>query len=337
MKSLKRHCLQNFILTGIYLPRLIRFSFLKAPFFLLYAIYYALRYHYFRSRYDAIIAYDPILTGMAGIVIAKLTGAKLIVEVNGNYRSSFIISSMNTEVLYVIKKRIVDFVIPFVLKQADAVKLLYKDQLRGYPGVKISGQVACFHAFVPISDLKPSDNKEKNILFLGFPWYLKGVDILIKAFIKVSPLFPEYSLKVVGYCPDKSYFRKLAEDNRQIELLDPVSYENAMKLMSRCSLFILPSRTEAMGRVLLEAMACRKPVVASDVDGIPTYVMDGYNGLLFRSEDSNDLVEKMIKILGDDSFAAQIAENGYAYVHRHLSEEKFLNAYRNLLKQVLDD
>lgn len=336
-KTLRIKYLNNFTLRGLYLPARIRFSSFKAPFYFLYAVAFALWCNYFRARYDAVIAYDPILTGLVGVVISKLTGAKLIVEVNGNYRSSFIEASKDTGKLHALKKRAVDFVIPFVLGKAHAVKLLYKDQLRGFPGIKISGGITCFHAFVPIAKLKPCDCDEKNILFLGFPWYLKGVDVLIKAFNRVSPLFPEYSLKVVGYCPDKSYFRKLAGDNNRIELCDPVYYEDAIKLISNCSLFILPSRTEAMGRVLLEAMACRKPIIASDVDGIPTYIIDGHTGLLFRSEDVDDLAEKMMKVLGDKSFAARLAGNGYEYVHRHLSERQFLDAYQDLLMKVLRD
>ena len=58
--------------------------------------------------------------------------------------------------------------------------------------------------------------------------------------------------------------------------------------MARCRVFVLPSRTEAMGRVLIEAMAMGKTCIASAVDGIPHYVRDEDTGLLFRSGDAAD-------------------------------------------------
>ena len=113
----------------------------------------------------------------------------------------------------------------------------------------------------------------KYLLFLGYPWYLKGVDVLIKAFNRVSSEFPEYKLKIVGYCPEGfDYYEKLAQGNTNIEFHKPVFYDKVIKLMAGCSLFILPSRTEAMGRVLLEAMACKKPIIASNVGGIPEII-----------------------------------------------------------------
>ena len=139
---------------------------------------------------------------------------------------------------------------------------------------------------------------------------MKGVDILIKAFNKISNEFSEYTLKVVGYCDDKSYFEKISSNNKQIQLCNPVNYSEVIKLMEGCSLFILPSRTEAMGRVLLEAMASKKPIIASNVDGIPTYIKDGYNGLLFESENVDDLAEKMHTVMSDENYARQLADNG---------------------------
>lgn len=86
--------------------------------------------------------------------------------------------------------------------------------------------------------------------------------------------------------------------------------------------------------VLLEAMASKKPVIASDVDGIPRYVKDGYNGLLFQSGDVESLVDKIKIILQDENFAIKIADNGYNYVFENLSESMYLKQFVAMIEKV---
>lgn len=338
-KEFRHFNIGNFTLKGLYLPQSIRYmnlirNFLYVIFTFLVVIYS----HYFKRRYDVIITYDPFATGLLALIISKVTKVKFIVEVNGNYKAAFISDPKNVKFSEKLKKKIIMFIIPFVLKRTDRVKLLYENQLAPFNGLKLSKKVECFHDFVPISHFKPDIPSEaKYILFLGFPWFLKGVDILLKAFNKISNDYPEYYLKIVGYCNDKTYYQQLAENNQQIQLCNPVHYHEAIKLMEGCSLFILPSRTEAMGRVLLEAMASKKPIIACNVDGIPTYIKHGYNGLLFESENIDDLAEKMKTILGNEDYAKQIAENGYKYVYERLSEDCYVKKFRNMIEKTLND
>jgi glycosyltransferase involved in cell wall biosynthesis len=117
---------------------------------------------------------------------------------------------------------------------------------------------------------------------------------------------------------------------------DPVWYDDVIQLIQDCSIFVLPSRTEAMGRVLLEAMAAKKPIIASNVDGIPTYIKHGYNGLLFESENVDDLAIKIKDVLNNSEYATTLAENAYAYVNLELSEEKYVEAYRDFVERVVN-
>ena len=157
---------------------------------------------------------------------------------------------------------------------------------------------------------------------------------MIKAFKKVSGEFPEYCLKIVGYCPDRNPYEQLAGANAKIRLCGPVRYEEVIKLMAECSLFILPSRTEAMGSVLLEAMASKKPIIASNVDGIPTYIKHGYNGLLFQSENVDDLAAKMRSVLKDGDFAGQLGTNAFKYVHEKLSEQCYMERFDHMVSTL---
>jgi glycosyltransferase involved in cell wall biosynthesis len=336
-KYFRHYSIGNFLVRGLYLSQKIRYiNLLRNFLFLIFTITIATYSHYFKRNYDVIIAYDPLGTGIIGLIISKLIGAKFIVEVNGNFKAAFISTQKTSTFFEQLKKKLSEFIIPLVLKHADGIKLLYQNQMEAFNKLKLFCLIECFHDFVPVSHFKQNSNESKYILFMGHPWHLKGVDILIRAFNQVSPEFPEYILKIVGYCDDKTYFTNLCENNDKIHLCHPVQYNDAIKLMEGCALFILPSRTEAMGRVLLEAMASKKPIIASDVDGIPTYIKHSFNGLLFQSENVQDLAEKMRILLKDKKYAEQLAENGYRFVVEKLSEKCYLKNYSDFIERILN-
>jgi len=299
----------------------------------------ALRLHYFGKGYDVVISPNPHLSGLIAVIIGFFTGTKVVVEVQGNFEEAFRYEkagSMGLEER--IKESFGRKIIPFVLKKADMIKLLYERQIDPL-NIKGIEHVLCrnFPDFTPVSRFKGADIRdEKYILLLGHPWYLKGVDLLIKAFHKVSRDFPEYRLKVVGWCPEgRQYFEDLAENDCRIELRGPVYYDEVVTLMSGCSLYVLASRTEAMGRVLIEAMACSKPIVASGVGGVPSIIKNGYNGVLFKSQDIDDLAQKIRMVLSDADLARRLGENGYKYMNEFLSEECFVENYRRAIGEIV--
>jgi glycosyltransferase involved in cell wall biosynthesis len=113
-----------------------------------------------------------------------------------------------------------------------------------------TGRTSVFHEFTALRTIPQTEAGERYILFLGFPWLLKGVDILIQAFNRISARHPDVRLRIVGHCPDRTLFEALAAGNPRVSLERAVPREQAMALMAGCSLFVLPSRSEAMGRVL---------------------------------------------------------------------------------------
>lgn len=290
-------------------------------------------------RYEVIIASNPLGSGLSGLLISKLTKARLIVEVNGNYSRAFKFSHLSeSQILFTkLKDKISRLLIIFVLRRASIVKLLYPWQLDSLKGAK-NINTCVFHNFVPTEMFqKAKKSDDKFILLLGHPWYLKGVDILIRAFNLITNEFPDYKLKIVGWCPDGiEYYEKLAGKNERIQFSGPVDYKQVVRLMTSCSLYVLASRTEAMGRVLLEAMASRKPIIASDVDGVPYIIKDRYNGLLFRSEDVEDLAEKIRMVLSDNKLAEKLASNGHKCVMENLSERLYIEKYQEVIEGIIE-
>jgi len=82
-------------------------------------------------------------------------------------------------------------------------------------------------------------------------------------------------------------------------------------LLKSADLFVLPSGYEGFGIVLLEAMTCYQPVVASDVGGVPYVVENGKTELLFKSGDVNDLADKVIFLLKNKELRERMGRAGY--------------------------
>ena len=102
--------------------------------------------------------------------------------------------------------------------------------------------------------------------------------------------------------------------------------------MEGALILILPSRTEAMGRVLLEAMGARKPVIASNVDGIPYYVQDGFNGLLCRPGDAEDLAGKLRQLLCDTGLREKLAANGLVAARTKYDEKAYAREFGEMVR-----
>jgi glycosyltransferase involved in cell wall biosynthesis len=276
------------------------------------------------GRYEAVIAYGPHRTGFAGWAIARLTGAAFILEMPGHPLKPY---QFVHGVVARLKRTFSPAVVRFMVRRADHVRLLYPAQLEGV-AQRDPADVSVFHNFVPIGTIRPPSTDQAPstrpyILFIGYPWYLKGVDVLIRAFHRIAAGFPDVELRIVGHCPDRTPFERLRAGSDRIHFHKPVPHAEAMRMMQDCSVFVLPSRTEAMGRVLLEAMAAARPIVASAVDGIPHYIHHGDNGLLFRTEDDADLAAQLERVLGNPQEARAIGERGHARVREQLSEEQY--------------
>ena len=118
----------------------------------------------------------------------------------------------------------------------------------------------------------------------------------------------------------------------------PVLPSEMPEHMGRCAIFVLPSRTEAMGRVLLEAMACAKPRIGSDLEGIPTVIADGVDGLLFRPGDADDLAAKLDRLMGDANLRKQMGVAGHLRAVAEFNADRYFRRlfdfYGRVLRQV---
>jgi len=289
-----------------------------------------------RRGYDAIVAYGPFSFAVVASLLRKLTGAKLVIEIPGPPLGAhaFELGLQNR-----IKARLARLFVPALLRSADALRLYFPDQLQELPPGKYPPAFV-FPDLVAVKTIASMGGREagksgRYALFIGHPFERKGVDVLIKAFQLISSKYPDLTLRIVGYCRDLSPYQALAADNPRVEFLPGQPHDKAMELMAGCTLFVLPSRAEGVPRVLIEAMALRKPVISTRVYGIPYLIENGVHGLLTEPDDVEGLASKMELLLDDPVLAGRIAEQGRDRIFSQFSEESYREGFRKMMETLV--
>lgn len=286
-----------------------------------------------QNKLDVIYAYDPLTLGLCGTILKWLTGARLVTEINGHLLTAGFLGRQGW--LSRLRKKVYQTVIAISLGNSAHVKLLNHKMLDEFGRYIPRGRYAIFSDFVPTDCFKSGGQDLKFIFFVGHPFYLKGVDILIKAFKQVATDFPDYRLKIMGYNNhDLDDYKAMAGECASIEFIKPVFYEEIIPYFQNCSFFVLPSRSEAMGRVLIEAMAVGKAIVASRVGGIPEVVEDGKTGILFESGDVAGLARAMRLLLEQPQMRQQMGKAGFERMTCLFSRSKYMENFTNLLDQA---
>lgn len=142
----------------------------------------------------------------------------------------------------------------------------------------------------------------------------KSVDTLIKAVPLIIKKEPNIQVLIVGFGHLEDKLKKLAVDlgvSEQVIFCGKVSDEDLILAYNAGDIFVLPSLAELEGMVVLEAMACGKPLLIADSSGSASPYLVSDNGFLFKPEDARDLAEKAVKMLADDKLRAVMAKNSF--------------------------
>ena len=277
-------------------------------------------------RFDLVVTYDPLKTGLLGALCAPIVGSKLVTEVNGVYTSPAQDMDGGGRLSTKLKRWLLPRIEGFVLGRADGVKLLFPKQVAQFDKQLRGKTVAAFPCRVNVRAFLECAQQpgEKEILFAGFPFYLKGVDVLIEAFKVISDEYPDWRLKILGWYPDNTPLLKAIGKHPRIFHQPPVFHRDMPAQIQGCSIFVLPSRSEAMGRALVEAMAAGKACIGANVDGIPSVIDDGVNGLLFAREDPIDLSKKMRLLIANPELRAELGKAAHETALAKFTDEVYL-------------
>jgi glycosyltransferase involved in cell wall biosynthesis len=166
------------------------------------------------------------------------------------------------------------------------------------------------------------DNNKRIILFIGRLHPMKGVDILIQAYARLVEEFDDILLVFVG--PDDGCLDYLKNQVMLLGLSDrivftgPLYGQEKFDVYKDSDIFVLPSRYEIFGLVLIEASAFSLPIIASNLPSISEIIQDGRTGRLFTSGLVQSLIEKISEALQNPEKSRKMAEN-----NRLVSEQRY--------------
>ena len=176
----------------------------------------------------------------------------------------------------------------------------------------------------------------------------KGHDILIRALAKVAERCENFYLLIVGpteedasasYQLDKTYLRELRWLVADIGLRQRVIFTGTQRdiaaVYRSLDLLVLPTLREGFGRVLIEAMAMQKPVVASQVGGVPEVVEDGVTGFLVPPGDPKALARAILKVMLNKELAIELGKNGRSRVERMFVIEEHIPEMEKVYLELL--
>lgn len=193
-----------------------------------------------------------------------------------------------------------------------------------------------------LSPLPTLPEKKNTILAVGRldAWYYKGFDLLIKAWGRIAKNHPSFVLQFAGTGSEKSvkFLKKHIEDNgieKQVEFL---GFRDDMEsIYKESSIFVLSSRYEGFGLVLIEAMSQGCACIACDFGGRQgDIIQHGYNGLLCPIDNVDSLADSIEKLISDKQLRLKVQNNAISSLSKY-SKKSVSLSWNNLINNICEN
>lgn len=327
---------------------LFKFRFITYFVYFFYSIFLCIRFIW-AWEYHVIIAQSPFQALAPAIVLLPLrflrvrNRPKLIIEIHNDWTEGVMLYHPGP--FSRIEKACRLILGGFALRQADAYRVI-SDYCRS---LLPTSQKPVF-VFPTFTDLEafaePSEECIEKMwrrygtgffITAGMLIELKGIHHLIKAFADLLPRHPEARLLIAGKGRDEQKFRYLARSlgvEQKVEFVGHLEQADLAGLVKNSLAFILPSLTEGLGRVVIEAQLLGKPVIATRVGGIPEIVDDGVTGILIPPGDVKALSQAMEGFIKDPAVAERMGNAGSQRVREKFDYSGYFQAYHDMVRKV---
>ncbi len=324
--------------------------FLLPPNFLFWPCAFFLAFYLcLTKKIDAIVCQSPLVEGFTGSILKKLLKKELIVEIHGDWIEGPFLSKKRK--LAFLERKIVPILAKISFRNADKIRAVAGCLAEKAKKIAPKKPYFIFPTFTDLSIfLYEKETKFDNfILFVGHLEKVKGANTLMEAFHKLNfqfsisldpasqrgtPRRVAFQLLIIGEGSERKNLELQVASYKlqdKVEFKGKLSLEETKDIMKNCYCLVLPSLSEGLPRVIMEAMALGKPLIASNVGGIPELIKDNENGFLFRIGDSQELAEKLRVLLRDKKMAQEMGQKGREFVKENFSNEKYLQNYIQMI------
>jgi glycosyltransferase involved in cell wall biosynthesis len=291
-----------------------------------------------RFEPDAVIAQGAQETALA-LVARRLARSKtaVILDLHGDWRAPARLYGSPARRLLA---PFADALARRALRRADAVRTIsaYTTDLVRAEGIEPAAEFPAFMDLEPFTapPVAPLPDAPRA-LFVGVLERYKAFDVLADAWRRVAATVPDAVLQVVGQGTLAPLAKELVDDlPGRVEWTPSLTAEEVAAALDASTLLVLPSRSEGMGRVVIEAAARARAVVGSRVGGIPDVVVDGETGLLVPPGDAGALAEALARVVSDPALAERLGASARIRVEPWLATpEEYARRVRELVDKVV--
>jgi glycosyltransferase involved in cell wall biosynthesis len=268
-------------------------------------------------RIDLVVCQDPFLFGLAGLWLKRKYGVKLLIHFHGDFwaNPSWLKERPLNYVFWLISR--------LTVPRADGIRVMSPGQKEKLAAAGIDEKkIVVISTPVNFDYLLKFKNEELSgkikeqlggrtmVLMAGRKDKVKGFDVLFAAMKKVQRDIGNVSLWLAGNYTQDEIGAMIAPKSMDIVALGPVAPADLPAYYYACELAVLSSYSESFGKVLVEANACGRPVVATATTGAKEIVEDGVNGYLVPIGDADALAGKILHLLHHADRAREMGEAG---------------------------
>lgn len=257
-----------------------------------------------------------------------------------------IVSVWGADIMDFPSNRLFRALIKRVLHQATHItatsNLLKKVVLQLTPDSDRKITVIPFGVIVPPEIVRPPLSPPVKVCFLKTHRPKYGPDILLRALAQVKEVVPEITLSIAG---EGGLTQRLKQMTSELNLGENVRFvgfvpnPEVYTFLRQHHIMVMPSvmDSESFGVAALEASACGRPVIASNVGGVPEVVLDGTTGILVPPKDPDKLAKAIIKLAQDVEVREKMGRAGYEFVKQRYSWERSLDMMCDLYERLINE
>ncbi len=180
-------------------------------------------------------------------------------------------------------------------------------------------------------------DRPPTIGFVGRLSSEKGIMTFVRAANLVLKNNRNISFKIIGDGTLKNDVSRYIEKNAigdSVKLLGWISHESLPSYYNDFKLLVIPSFSEGLPNVMLEAMACGTPILATPVGAIPAVIKNRLNGFLFYYDDYVILAEKMIELIKDEPLLNDVSLNARSFIINNYTNERIVSLWGTILRNI---
>ncbi len=288
-------------------------------------------------------------SGLSASHLARKTKSAFVNTVHGSYYKYWdqITKNRLSSSIYKLMER---QIVPFLVKKCKYqihTDYDFAELVKGWIKPRMKSKITTILNGVDVKRFNPQIKKnselgnEKGPLIITTRRLVtkNGVIYLVKGFKEVLKKFPNAKLFIIGDGPEKERIRKEIQTQKiktSTRLIGMIPNNEIPTYLAAADIVVVPSIVEASSISVLEAMAMKLPIVASDIPGIREITNFGENCVLVPSKDPKSIAEGILRLLNSKEESEKLANSGYQEVLQNYTWEKKAKEIEQIYYNALD-